>query len=231
MSLRSQLREALDEIEKTVAATGCHLGAECERNAAPILQWVHWYETARSGSCALELLSGCRAAVLETIAYVGFGLGRAAVTSIRTQIDTLLSFSFFRNHPAEWNQVTATGRGFRLRGDVVEYHKDIDKGFEGRLAQVEAASGKRLIDVYRKLSAHIHGQSTMALPKAMDIKTLVWDESQLQSVVEIQSDAALTLGNFLAAVHATEWQELPAQIVTEIKALIPESKRSSFFNG
>ncbi len=231
MSLTSQLREALDKIAETVAANGPALGAECERNAAPILRWIHWYETARSTSSALELLEGCRAAVLEATAYICFGLGRAAITSIRTQIDTLLSFSFFRNHPAEWNQVVTTGQGFRLRADVVEYYKGIDKSFEGRLAQIESGSGKRLIDTYRKLSAHIHGQAPMALPDAMEMKTLIWDEPRLRSVVAIQSDAAITLSNFLAAVHATEWQELPAEIVAEAKALIPEHKRASFFGA
>src|SRR5580704_11348649 len=126
-----QLKSASGLISGHALGDGIILGQSCADAASPILAWVKWFRSCRPQSHAKELLDGTEASVLEAVSYVSFGLARAALTAIRTQVDLLLSFTFFREHPAEWRLINWTGDGFKLRSDVLKYHKEMEAGRGG----------------------------------------------------------------------------------------------------
>ncbi|MFN7138312.1 MAG: hypothetical protein ACK4UN_03120 [Limisphaerales bacterium] len=162
--LAAQLAEAVGLFETETKGMGLARAERMSAKVGPLLQWIHWYRSHFQSSSALDLLSGTRASALEAMAYVSVGLGRAALMAIRTQIDLMLSFTYFKDHPVEWERVRTTGEGFMLRGDIYSYHKTSDKGFLSRLAMIESKAQVSLEDLYKTLSAHIHGQSPFTVP-------------------------------------------------------------------
>ena len=103
-----QLKNACQAIVAHVGSDGVPLGTSCMDAASPVRTWICWYSDCRPNSHAPELLDGAKASVIEAVSYVGLGLARAAVTAIRTQVDLMLGFTYFREHTADWRLVNST---------------------------------------------------------------------------------------------------------------------------
>ena len=168
----AQVRALISRVSAQGEETGVELAIAMDQAASEIRLWLNYFEMTTEKPEGPELLRGARAAVIEAIGYCALGLGRAAVSAIRTQVDLLLGHTYFREHHREWNQIQQTGNGFRLFGDIVKYHTEIDPTFSARLVAAEKATGNPHRGVYRLLSAHVHGQSLHTLPTASDLSTI-----------------------------------------------------------
>lgn len=196
-----------------------------------LLSWIDYLKSLFPECCASELLDGAKSAMLESVAYIGLGLNRAAIGAMRTQMDLLLGFTFFYNHPHEWDSVNRTGTGFQLRSDIDKYHKETRKGFASNVGVIENSEGTSLLSVYRILSAHIHGQSPLTVPKAGKFIELISSDSFLDSLIELQLKVSRTVSNYLTAVFLAEGINPPFEIGTRIKEqLTPPQRKTIFFN-
>jgi hypothetical protein len=216
-------------LEAAAKAHGKPLGEKCGVNAHRLIEWTHWYRTKRKSHWCIDLLSGVEASVREAAGCVALGLGRAAILAIRTEIDLLLAYTYFHEHPAEWRRVCQTGDGFKLKAELIRYHVDFTPGFGTRRDVLETAAPPSLDDVYRKLSAHVHGQSTYSIPKVSELKELVWPEKALEEVVEMQGQAAKALSFFLLAVHGHELTEIPQPFIDDAKKVLSAKQEKVFF--
>ena len=234
MPISDQLADASAAIVAHVGTDGVNLGTACADAASGVLSWIEWYANSRPNASSPELLAGARASVLETVSYVGLGLARAAVTAIRLQVDLILSFTYFREHPAEWRLLNWIGDGFKLRSELVKYHCSIEPGrggFNDRLGIIDQANKPTLEECYRILSAHVHGQSSNTTPKIGSVRELVASKATLQQVVELQRQTANALSAYLLALHAREWNELPPAFVVWGKSLLTSEQQKVFFVG
>lgn len=191
-----------------------------DANAAS-LELVHWLDhlMAIYGSCdASEILMGARASIVETLAYVGMGLGRGALSAMRTQADLFLAFSYFYEHPREWLGVCKFSRGFMLRGDIEKYHRESIPDYRKKIGVLDQAYEFTLQDVYRILSAHIHGQSSFTLPTSHDFQGLVSSDTFLASVVALQGKLSIALSNVLAVAFLSDGIQPPPTTSSRIQA-------------
>lgn len=216
-------------VDATVKAHGSDLGEQCGANSQRLIEWVHWYRTKRRAEWCLDLLTGVEASVREAVGCVALGLGRAAILAIRTELDLLLAYTYFHEHPAEWRRVCQTGDGFKLKAELVRYHGDLTPGFGPRRDVLETAAPPSLDEIYRKLSAHVHGQSIHSFPKVHELKDLVWTERALKEVVEMQAQAARAMSFFLLAVHGYELTEIPQPFIDDATKLLSEKQERVFF--
>lgn len=224
------------QVEETITGMQMHssqhglVHGQCTLEAVKeVGLWIHYFETYHRYICARELLSGARAAIAETVGYVSVGLGRAAMGAIRVQIDLLLGFTFFCDHPREWEKVQQTGDGFMLKRDIQRYHEETTTGFRARLPLIETATRATLTDVYQVLSAHIHGQSPYTIPRVGELKELILDERMMASIVDLQAKSTLVLSNYLSAIYAPQWTALPPQVVQRVRNTLTEKQRRAFF--
>jgi hypothetical protein len=230
--IKDQLKNASAVIATHVGSDGPNLAIACSDAAEPVLLWVDWYQKFRPQASAPELLRGARASVLEAVSYVGLGIGRGALTAIRLQVDLMLGFTYFREHPAEWRLLNWTGDGFKLRSEIVKYHREMEPGrggFNDRLGIIDQARKPTLEECYRTLSAHVHGQSANTAPKTGSVLELIATKATLQQVVELQKQTADALSAYLLALHAREWNELPPAFVTRGKSLLTPEQQKVFF--
>lgn len=216
----SDMPAAIERMEKTTKA--------CQE----LLSWIDFLKSLFPECCASELLDGARSAMLESVAYIGLGLNRAAIGAIRTQIDLLLGFTYFYNHPYEWDSVNRTGSGFQLRSDIDKYHKETRKGFASNINVIESSEGTSLLSLYRILSAHIHGQSPLTVPKAGKFIELISSDAFLDSLIELQLKVSRGISNYLTAVFLAEGINPPLHIGQRIKEqLKPQQRKAIFFDG
>jgi hypothetical protein len=141
----------------------------------------------------------------------------------------LLAYTYFHEHAAEWRRVSRSGDGFKLKAELIRYHIDFTPGFGARRDVLESAAPPSLDDVYRRLSAHVHGQSSYSIPKVSELKDLVWPEKALEQVVEMQDQAARALSFFLLAVHGHELTEIPQSFIDEAKKVVSAKQEKVFF--
>ncbi len=155
---------------------------------------------------------------------------KRCVLAIRTELDLLLGYTYFYEHHAEWRRVCRTGDGFKLKAELLRYHADFTPGFGSRREVLEQAAPPSLDEIYRKLSAHVHGQSRRSIPKVSEIKDLVWNEAALKEVVEMQAQAAKAMSFFLLAVHGYELTEIPQPFIDEAKRVLSAKQEKVFFS-
>jgi hypothetical protein len=178
-----------------------------------------------------DLLAGVEASVREAAGCVALGLGRAAIIAIRTQLDLLLAYTYFHEHPAEWRRVCQTGDGFKLKAELTRYHMELTPGFGPRKDVLENAVPPSIDEIYRKLSAHVHGQSSRSIPKVREMKDLVWNEGALKEVVAMQGQAAKAMSFFLLAIHGHELTEIPQSFLDDTKKVLSPNQEKVFFGG
>ena len=193
-----------------------------------LLLWVDYLQAGMPDCSGKALLSGARASMLETVAYIGLSLGRAAILSMRTQIDLLLGFSYFFDHPREWEAVCCTGDGFKLKTDILKYHHD-KPGFKKKLSMIEAHEKYSLNEVYRILSAHIHGQSPLTLPKAGCFDELLYTPSFCASLIELQQEVTRGISNFLLVVFLNDNTQSPEDVMARVKRSLTLKERQVVF--
>lgn len=222
------LAESTGEVLDDVAPT---LLTECAEAVTETLLWLRHFDITRSGSSATELLRGCHSAVLEAAALVSLGLARPALSAIRLQSELLLGHIYFRNHPEEWDRVCATGDGFMLEGAVIRYQMEADKGLQGRLKVLENRGEPDIRAEHRFLSAHVHGQSPLTAPDGEHLASVCVDEGLLREVVLAQARASRALSNYLVALLAPRWMDLPPLPVRRVSEVLEPRQRAAFFGG
>ena len=227
--LSDQVDSCLAKLQSFVDDEGKDIGSAAAAEISEIVLWLNYFEKAADSHVASELLSGARSFVVESISYLSLGLGRAAIAAIRGQVDLLTSYTFFRDHPNEWRLVQHTGKGFKLRKAVFDYHENGNPGFKSRLGTLEAKYDYSLVKIYQILSAHLHAQATIVVPTTKLVDEIVLPKLFVRTIVELQGKTALAISNFLLAVYAKDWPDLPPEVVTRVKNVLDPQKRPKFF--
>lgn len=228
-NLASEIPEAIQRIQAHARDGGQRRGeAVCEA-VAETLVWLRHFDTDRESGSGIELVEGARAFVLETVAYISMGLGKAAISAMRGQIDLVLAYTYFCHHSQEWEHLARTGDGFQLRSAIYRYHIERSVGFKRRISMIENKSSHSLKKMYHILSAHIHGQTRMTIPQTRSLLEVVASDKYMDSLVELQRAVSISLSNFLVAVYAEEWSELPSIVVQRVKGELGERASRLFF--
>ena len=222
----------LEQLVKAVAEFETDFGHaqvdQMVQAAQDLTEWLQYFRTTSSGT-ASELLDGIQSSMLEAIAYSAMGLARASLAAIRQEIELVLAFTFFRDHPVEWRRVRDTGDGFKLPTEIRKYHSEQSQDLATRLDLIDKLCPLSMGKLYRILSAHVHGQSPHTIPRAAELPSMVKDDVTMQSVAEMQRAVSEALSFYLVAVYAKEWTELPEPIVKRVAKQIPDRRRPAFF--
>jgi hypothetical protein len=224
------LHELVKSISINANSRGLDTLTKMENATFEIIEWINFYNNHYRERSGIELIKGAHSAILESIAYVSLGLGRAALTAMRTQIDLLLGFTYFCDHPREWKKVVSTGEGFKLRSDIYKFHSEIDKDLGKRLTIVGQISKPDLDNVYRVLSAYIHGQSPHTMPNINLIKEVKSSDEVIDSIISIQENLTTALSDYLIAIHALEWSDAPEKPFIRFNKLLNDKQRETFYS-
>ena len=211
--------------------TSLLLMKEATLSCSELLLWLDCLNSQFPNALANELLIGARASMLESVAYIGLGLGRASISAIRTQIDLILAFTYFCEHPREWELVKTTDSGFKLKSHINQYHIETKPHFHRKLQIVEKSEGNSLSKLYRILSAHVHGQSPLTAPKSGQFVDLLSSDSFLSSLIELQKMVDRCLSNYLSIVYLEMNLSPPLEIENRIKSQLQSKEIKAVFFG
>jgi hypothetical protein len=204
-----------------------------QTHSSLLLAWLaHLSNTQQTGT-ANALLEGACSAVREVAACLSLGMIRPALFSLRTQIDLVLGWIYFKDHPIEWNNVNTHGDGFILKREVIEYIYANFKGSRERFVVLREGATRKTDEPYRLLSAHVHAQSTPALPANVNLSDVVSNEKSCMECGRMAQEVSEYLSDILAALYAPNWMAIPQPIqksVTDRLVKIKQGK-ARFFSG
>lgn len=188
-----------------------------EERARLLLIWLELLSEHASERSAPELLEAAKAAVREAAALCAIGAVRPCLFSLRAQIDLVLGWIYFKDHPVEYFLVKRTGDGFVLKKEVLKYLHDHFDGFGKKIAILEKNIARSEVDPYRLLSAHVHAQSLHVIPRIGDLKDIVADRSLVDDCLSLQRDVSEYISDILFSAGVISIDSLPSDITDSVR--------------
>lgn len=227
-----QVADLVAHVDGFVAATSPKFSIEVEINASLLIHWLSFLKTYHLTGVADNLLSAVESAVRETAGCLSLGLARPALFSLRTEIDLMLAWLYFKDHPVEWEAVNITGDGYKMKKELLEYLGAHHSRFVARLSLLKEIARRKEAEPYRMLSAHIHGQSTAVLPVIIELKDLVRSSSICADCVILSFEVAEYINDILLAVFIGKWHALPKEVCSALEErFVSAEQRGTFFEG
>ena len=229
-----------DDIDQNVSALlaaasdhGATVGIERSGGVAAeaqvLLDWMNYLRQSEATGVADALLDGTQGAIVETVGCLALGLVRPALSSLRSEIDMMLAWLYFKDHKVEWNRLRDTGRGFQTKASVLSYVNEHWPGFRSRFKLLAQQHTRQEEDPYRLLSAHIHGQTDFTAPKVGPLVALVGDARLSKDCVVLQHDVAEYIGDVLLALYGDKWAALPSSVMNGLEHRLNPKQRKAFF--
>lgn len=201
-----------------------------ERAARSQLLWLHYLLEHRDTGTARCLIEGMESAIREAVACLILGLARPALNSLRMQIDLAISWLYFKDHPIEWELIQHTGENFKLKKELLQYLKDWHPKFGGRIGILQQIKRRKLVDPYRLLSAHMHGQNELSIPDIKAPTDALAKPGILAEVPLIQAECCEYLSDILWAVFGDHWRALPTELMSDLnERFVTKAQRADFF--
>ena len=119
MPASQQLTELLKNVDAFSKSHGVTILKKIDEESRLFLEWVPYLNNKKTG-VADELLDGAVSSLREVAACASLGLVRPALLAMRTEIDLILSWLYFKDHIVEWDSVNLSGEGFKLKKEVLE---------------------------------------------------------------------------------------------------------------
>lgn len=225
-------------LEKLKAKINRHLDRNAEvlldeyfKSTQLLSHWLHFLGVTKADDeVAEELLDTILNLFVECAACLATGMASVSTVLIRAEIDIVLSWLYFRNHPVEWNRVVSEGKGFMLKGDVLRYLEESDRAFRERYRILERKRKRTILDPYRTLSAHVHRQAP-DFAALSEISDVVVKMAQSREIVLLQAATSEFLSDILLAVFATEFTSLPRPIKANLSERLDETERRQWQNA
>ena len=227
---KSQAERLIESVNDFSKRNGEAISIEVESNSLLLLQWMQYLCTYKLTGVADGLLTAVGPSLREVAATLSMGLIRPALFSLRSQIDLVLTWLYFKDHPVEWEYVNDTGEGFKMKKDLITYLTTYNPSFGLRFGILKSISKRKVEEPYRFLSAHIHGQSIAVLSDISNFDDLVRPLEELKGCVVAVYEVCEYLNDILLALYADNWSALPENIRKSLEIrFVTLDQKSNFF--
>lgn len=229
-TVANQLTELTDLVSHNCKIEGEKIVLGAQKASYTEMRWLQHLETTQLTGTADCLIEGTKSAIREAAACVSLGLVRPALNSLRIQIDLILGWLYFKDHPIEWARVQATGDGFKMKSELLKYLTETYDRFGSRFGTLRECKTRTQDDPYRLLSAHLHGQSESVLPQVNVPSDIVASAKSQDEFLLLQAECAEFLNDVMWSVYADRWSSIPTELYS---SLVPRFKtanqRATFF--
>jgi len=222
----SDLRNAVYDFSSSHAQA---IVVQVEEKSALLVHWLGYLSTFHRTGVADDLLDAAISSVREVAGLLSLGLARAALFSLRGQIDVLLAWLYFKDHGVEWSHVNETADGFKLKKELLQYLDQNVPKFRARMGLLTEIKTRTEADPYRLLSAHIHAQSTLVVPVVDSLCDLVRPDPVCFECTQACFEVAEYVNDILFGVYLSSWASLPAPVRTALKPRFKSAEQRQVF--
>lgn len=225
---KQQSTALLSAVTAFSATAGEKYVGEITTASSSLLEWLSYLRTSIAKNTCDRLLDSVQATVIETIGSLSLGLARPAIFSIRAQLELLLAWVYFNDHPVEWAYFEKTGEDFPMRAQVLSYFRKNRARFSDRLKLLEKTKARTIDDPYAVLSIHVHTISQYSPIKIGPLSSLVQSADRIDECVRLQFSVAEYLYDILTSWYADKWQDFPTAITNSVRHRLSKAQLKDF---
>ena len=218
---------AINNFSKAVGTT---LSEKVDLDSKLVMAWLSYLKSFHLTGVADNLILAVESSIRETAACLSLGLVRPALFSLRMEIDLVLAWLYFKDHAVEWNYVNASGDGFKMKKEILDYLAAHNPRFQARLSQLKNIKTRIEADPYRLLSAHIHGQSAVVLPAVHELQDFVRSPEICFDSAAAIFEVSEYINDVLLSMYVSGWHALPKEICIALEArFVSPQQQGEFF--
>ena len=230
INFRKQVKSLAAATSKHSNKSGTKLCKNVYEQALPLLEWLDYLRTSETTGTADLLLNGVQAAIIEVAGCLVLGFVRPAVFSIRAEVDMILAWLYFKDHPIEWHHIEHIGKGFKLKAELIDYLEEFFPHYKERYALLLQTKQRKEDEPYKLLSAHVHSQSAATVPTIGALDKLVSDENLCSECVLLQNEVTEYINDVLLSCFADKWASLPGSTVDKTKKRLSGPQLKNLFS-
>lgn len=231
MSAAKQIEELLVGVQKFSATQGVPIVEGVDENSRLFISWIPYLNNHKTQT-ADELLDGAVSSLREVAACAALGLTRPALLAMRTEIDLIFGWLYFKDHPVEWEYVNLSSDGFKLKKEILDYLAKYYDSFGLRFGILKETKSRIEQDPYRLLSAHIHSQSLSTIPLVDNLADVVDPKGVGMEIAKISREVDEFISDILFAVFGGNWTQLPKPLVKSLEQRFKTTnQKKSFFSS
>ncbi|AKQ58323.1 hypothetical protein [Bordetella hinzii] len=228
---QEQTRDLRTATNDFSVAHGARISSAIEENSTLLVSWLSYLNAFHRTQVADSLLDAVSSSIREVAGVASLGLGRHALFSLRSQIDLLLAWLYFKDHAIEWQHVNQTADGFKLKKDILQYLEQHVPRFSHRMGILREIASRKESDPYKFLSAHVHSQSDPVLPVIKNLKDLVYPERVCAESALVAYEVAEYINDILLSFYLSSWASFPSNIKSALNLRFQSpAQRESFFS-
>jgi hypothetical protein len=214
-TLDSQLADLALRTTANIREHGVAIITKGDEACKPLILWLQYLGDHQLTGTADCLIQATSSAAREGIACLALGLVRPALSSLRAQIDMSLAWLYFKDHPV---------------AELLKYLGESLTRFTTRFGLLRNCKTRQLEDPFRLLSAHIHGQSELALPTVQILKDIISAPEVQLEAIELQRECSEFISDVFWCVFGDRWAALPLDLKESLdKRFKSPEQRAAFF--
>jgi hypothetical protein len=223
------------QVADLVAAVSSH-AAKCKakfltetiQTTRLLLVWVDYLRSTVSRGFADRLLDATQGAIIEAAGCLSLGLVRSAVFSIRAQMELLLAWIYYNDHPVEWAHFDKTGKDYLLRAALLSYIRNNNEQFGDRFRILAKKRERKIEDPYGVLSVHVHSISPFLGPTVGPLTHLVRSEATCEEAIVLLGEVAEYVTDAFACWYVARWHDFPADVIADLTKRMTKKELKEF---
>jgi hypothetical protein len=182
---------------------------ELSAGSLRVALWAHALEGADAGNSALPFVRASQLEMQYVAALIALSLYRPAAASMRSMVEGVLYYSFFRSHPAELTTLLAPdGKFYMDKQEILDWHKVHTPFFRLRCDVLQLIDP--LSKWYSRVSAITHGQLPGTWSSHAALGDVAPDANLIHAAISehvIGTEVAHKV--YLATVDTGVWSRIP----------------------
>ena len=179
------------------------------------LIWLQLLKNTYPNNSTNILLVSIHSKLIEFWALVPLRLTHAASGSLRTITDLIFSYSYYINHPKDWEAFFTGRNDWEGRAGILEWHIKVTQHFLEYNKQFGVLLS--LDTLNRDLSYFVHGIPSSGLPMIYSLNREDLDKTDIAPVIVLAERVDTIINSFLIGVFFTF---LPILSSTEYKFIL-----------
>lgn len=230
MPIAKQIENLVSSVQAFSANYGVPVVQGIDENSKLFVAWVAYLNNFKTET-ADELLDGAVSSLREAAACSALGLIRPALLALRTEIDLIFGWLYFKDHPVEWEYVNSKSDGFKLKKEILDYLAKYHESFGSRFGTLKDIRTRVELDPYRLLSAHIHSQSLNTIPLIDMLADVVDPKNAAMEMIKISHEVDEFVSDILFSVFGGSWTQIPKSLLISLDSRFKTpNQKKTFFN-
>jgi hypothetical protein len=173
--------------------------------------WVDYAWPLGADNAARPLLVGAKISLLEAGTSWGIGSNRGAAASLRTFVENIFAWLYYKDHPVEYGLVSSREDDLVLPKAIKLYLQRTDKGFEKAWSILLGAALRETDYYYSDISQYVHAHPSFSSTTS-DISNSIISVPRDDGFLVLSSYADEFVSDAYLTLHRHHWDMIPAAV-------------------